>query len=359
MSHCDIFGKVNLYILYYHHTEDVMKKKHESLVLGAMLQKIAPLIGAKVLLEPVWRIVGQITFKSGKRSYFRYNTLDLNPVGASDVAKDKDYANFFMARMGYPVVPRSKAFFRNDWGKLIGITNRGIDAAYKHAQKIGFPVFVKPNSGSQGRGVALVHTKLAFYRAVSTVFKDDRIVLVQKPVFGRDYRVVVLDGKVISAYERIPLSVVGDGKKTVRELLHAKQREFVRAKRDTQIAHDDQRIKEKLARCGYTLESIILRGEHVFLLDSANLSSGGESIDVTKVVHPTFREIATSLTRDMGLRLCGVDLMIQGDISQESKKYWVLEINAAPGLDHYAQSGKEQQKIVENLYTEVLKSLDT
>jgi len=59
----------------------------------------------------------------------------------------------------------------------------------------------------------------------------------------------------------------------------------------------------------------------------------------------------------MGLRLCGVDLMVHGDIRENPKKYWVLEINAAPGLDHYVKTGKAQQKIVEDLYLKVLKSL--
>jgi len=75
--------------------------KKESLLLGKLLKKIAPRIGASVFLEPEWEIAGQITFKSGKKSYFRYNTLDLNPVGASDIAKDKDYADLFMDRLGY------------------------------------------------------------------------------------------------------------------------------------------------------------------------------------------------------------------------------------------------------------------
>ena len=60
----------------------------------------------------------------------------------------------------------------------------------------------------------------------------------------------------------------------------------------------------------------------------------------------------------MGLRLCGVDLMIDGDISEAPDEYWVLEINSAPGLDHYAQSGKAQQKIVEDMYLEVLKHME-
>lgn len=60
----------------------------------------------------------------------------------------------------------------------------------------------------------------------------------------------------------------------------------------------------------------------------------------------------------MGLRLCGVDLMVEGDISEEPTRYFVLEINAAPGLDHYAQTGATQQKIVENMYLEVLKAME-
>ena len=100
------------------------------------------------------------------------------------------------------------------------------------------------------------------------------------------------------------------------------------------------------------------KGQQVFLLDNANLSTGGDSVDVIDHLHSEFKKIAINLTRDMGLRLCGVDLMVQGEISKKPEKYWILEINAAPGLDHYAKMGKTQQKIVENLYLEVLKHLE-
>ncbi len=335
-----------------------MKRMKESLILGKLLKKIAPQIGATVLLEPRWEMVGQIIFKSGKRSYFRYNTVDLNPVGASDVAKDKDFANFFIERLGYPIIPGSKTFFSDDWADTIKETHRKIDDAYQYAQKIGLPVIVKPNSGSKGSGVALVHTKKEFCRAMRLIHKRDRVALVQKPVKGKDYRLVVLDDEVISAYERTPLCVMGDGVSTIAQLLRAKQREFVELKRDTQIKVTDPRIKEKLFRQGLTFESIPHEDIRVFLLDNANLSTGGDSIDVTDVVHPAFQKIAIELTRDMGLRLCGVDLIIEDDISKKPGAYWVLEINAAPGLDHYAKSGKKQEAIVEALYLKVLKSLD-
>jgi D-alanine-D-alanine ligase-like ATP-grasp enzyme len=334
-----------------------MKKKPVSPLLGQVMQKIAPRIGAKVIIEPHWKIVGQIVFKSGRKRYFRYSSIDLNPLGAADVAQDKDYANFFMKHMGYPIVP-GKTFFSDQWGRAIGSPQRNIHAAYRYAQRLGFPVIVKPNSGSKGTAVAKVQNKKTFYSSLAAIFRRDRVALVQKVVYGHDFRLVVLDDRVISAYERFPLSVLGNGRHTIIQLLAIKQRQFVAASRDTQIKSDDPRIAEKLIRQGLDFDSIPKIGERIYLLDNANLSTGGDSIDVTDVVHPGFQKIAVKLTRDMGLRLCGVDLMIEGDIGRAPGKYWVLEVNAAPGLDHYAQTGKKQEQIVEDLYLQVLKSMD-
>ncbi len=334
-----------------------MEKKKESWMLGRIIQTIAPSIGATVLLESEWGIVGQITFRNGRRSYFRYNTLDLNPMGSSEVARDKDYSNFFMEAMGYPTVPGSKTFFSDQWARAIGATDRDIDAAYKYARKLDFPVIVKPNSGSQGVGVALVHNKREFYEAMRLIFRSDRVALVQGYVSGKDYRLVVLDRKIISAYERIPLNVVGNGKDSIGKLLQKKQGEFVASSRDTRIKTDDPRIKRKLKHQGLSLRTILPKGKRVFLLDNANLSTGGDSIDVTKRVHPSYKKLAMKLTRDMGLRLAGVDLMVKGDISKKPGRYIILEINSAPGLDHYAKLGKAQEKVVKDLYRVVLRHM--
>jgi len=331
------------------------KRKKESLLLGALFKRLAPKLGAKVVLEPEWDIAGQITFADGKRSYFRYNTLDLNPVGASDIAKDKDYATFFMRKMGYPTI-EGKTFFRKDFAEALG-SPRNIDAGYRYARRLRFPVVVKPNSGSHGSGVFVVRGKREFFRAMRFIFRSDRVALVQRVVRGRDYRIVVLGKNVISAYERIPLSVVGDGRSSIKTLLKKKQRVFTASSRDTRIKLDDIRIAHKLGIQQLALRSVPERGKQVFLLDNANLSSGGDALDVTKPIHPEFKKLAVRLTKDMGLRLCGVDLMVRGDIRKPPRKYWVLEVNAAPGLDHYVKQGKAQQKIVENLYLKVLKSL--
>jgi D-alanine-D-alanine ligase-like ATP-grasp enzyme len=307
-------------------------------------------------MERDWKIAGQIIYASGRKRYFRYSSLDLNTLGASEIAKDKDFANYFMKRMGYPTIP-GQTFFRPEWADAIG-SPRGIDAAYAYAQKIGFPVIVKPNSGSQGKGVALVHTRRDFYSAIRRVFKLDRVALVQRPVKGTDYRIVVLDKKVISAYQRIPLSIIGNGTSSIRQLLDQKQLGFLGSSRDTRLRMEDPRIKAKLSRQGLNLESMPASGRQVFLLDNANPSAGGDAVDVTDILHSELKKIAVKLTRDMGLRLCGVDVMIEGAVDKPPKQYWVLEINSAPGLDHYVKTGRAQQKIVEDMYLEVLKHME-
>ncbi len=334
-----------------------MNRKPNQPFLGKILPKIAHKIGATVIMEPKWRVVGQIIFKNGKKRYFRHSSIDLNSLGASEIAKDKDYANFFMKQMGYPTI-LGKTFFSDRFARTIHLPSNSIDAGYSYAKKIGFPVIIKPNSGTQGTGVQLVHTRKEFYKAMRFVFKRDKVALVQQQVTGKDYRIVVLDTKIISAYERIPLNVIGDGISSIGKLLKQKQKEFIVSKRDTSIKMNDPRIKDKLKHQNLTMRSILKKGEKIYLLDNANLSTGGESIDVTKKVHPEFKKIAIKLTKDMGLRLCGVDLMIKGDIIEKPKTYWILEINSAPGLDHYVTTGKAQEKIVEKLYLEVLKGME-
>lgn len=332
-----------------------MKKRAVQPILGTIFQKIAPRIGAKVVVEPHWGIVGQVTFKNGRRRYFRYSCSDLNPLGASEIAKDKDYANFFMKKMGYPTVP-GEAFHSDEWADTIG-SPRNTKTALRFAKNLEFPVIVKPNSGSQGGNVQLVHSEKEFLRGLRAIFIRDRIALVQKRVIGKDYRIVVLDDKIISAYERIPLSVIGDGRSTILSLLKKKQREFTASSRDTQLKLDDPRIRAKLKHQGLSFHSTPANGKQIFLLDNANLSTGGDAKEVGKM-HPEFKRLAIKLTKDMGLRLCGVDLMVDGTLEEKPGRCWVLEVNAAPGLDHYARSGKAQEKIVEEMYLKVLRSLE-
>ena len=334
-----------------------MLKKPNQATIISILEKIAPGMGAQLVIEPEWRAVGQVIFKSGRHRYFRFSNLDINSSAASSIARDKGHSTFFMKNMGYPTVP-GMTFFSNSWAKAMG-SKRTIDAAWNYAEKIGLPVIVKPNGSSQGNGVELVYTKSELHKALRSIFAKEDIALIQKRIFGKDYRVVVLDDTIISAYERIPLHLIGDGRSTIAQLLSKKKRELKTLNRNVHGVFSDPRIVQKLKRDGWKMDSVPAPAARVFLLDNANLSTGGDSVDVRDSIHPDFKEIAVRLTSDMGLRLCGVDLMINGDISEKPNEFYVLEINAAPGLDNYRKSGTEQEKIVEDLYRELLKKMDS
>ena len=243
-----------------------MKKQLNPLLVGRMLRKLAPKIGAKVILEPNWKIVGQIVFKNNRKRYFRFSNLDLNTLGASEIAKDKDFATFFMKRMGYSTIP-GKTFFSNELCKEINSKNN-IDAGYQYAKKLVFPVIVKPNSGSKGIGVCKVINKQEFYKALRFIFTKDRVAIVQKAIKGKDYRIVVLDEKVISAYERIPLNIIGDGISTIQQLLSKKQSVFIKNGRDTKINQKDFRIIQKLRHQYLSMKSIIKNFFNIDFLQS-------------------------------------------------------------------------------------------
>lgn len=323
--------------------------------VGRLMEKLAPLAGVEVVVEPRYGFVGQIICPNGSIRYFRNTHFDLNPLGATEISKDKDYASFFMSSLGYPVI-EGQAFYSKTWCENIG-EEKGIEQAYAYAKTLGFPVIVKPNSKSQGVGVYKVTNSREFHAAMRRVFKVDNIALVQRVAVGNDYRVVILDGEVLSAYQRVPLTVVGDGKRTVRQLHEAKQAEFADSARDTLLDPDDFRIEMTLRQTGLSMESIVAEGEAIQLVSNANLCTGGTSIDFTNRIHPKFAEFCARLTSDMGLRYSGVDLMVEGNLADPPKKFSIIEINSAPGLDNYSASGEEQAGNVEKLYLRVLQAV--
>lgn len=328
-----------------------------------LIGEIAPSLGFTVNIEPEHGRVGQLKTPDGRVFYFRGRGVDqlysfpLNNLGAAAIAKDKTYAAYFMGIMGYPV-PEGRSFYSDRWST---ITQSPADrnAALLYAHDLGFPVIVKPNRGSGGIGVQLVDNDLDFTAAVDDVFNEvhDKIALVQRFVPGDDYRFLVLDTEVIAAFRRLPLSVTGDGASSIQGLMRLKQEDFDAQKRGVKIKFDDPRISKKLRRKGLTTENVLSSGETVSLLDNANLSTGGEAIDVLSLLDDSHKEMAVKLVADMGLRLCGVDMISSSPIDESLGKNTIIEINSSPGLDYYVDEKKSRESSVRVLYEKLLKAL--
>ncbi|NTU50528.1 MAG: hypothetical protein HGA87_06615, partial [Desulfobulbaceae bacterium] len=232
---------------------------------------------------------------------------------------------------------------------------KDLSSAEHAANEIGFPVVVKPADLDGGTGVAAGLTTIDDVRkAFVAARKKSMNIIVEKHFFGRDYRLTVLQGKLIYAVERIPGGVTGDGKSTVQILVkqlneNPDRRNSSRAIYKPLILDDE--AKSLLAKVGMDINSIPLKGNFVRLRSAANIARGGTLVPVMDNVHPDNSLLAVRAVSALRLDLAGVDLLIP-DISCSWKESGavICEINAQPnlgGLDSLDFLGQFFRKIIE------------
>lgn len=217
------------------------------------------------------------------------------------------------------------------------------------ARTIGFPVVVKPLDGNQGKGVAV---NLRDEEAVRTAFweakKFSKSVLIEKYIKGRDYRVLVIGGKVSAAAERRAPCITGDGVHNVLDLIEIENSNELRGsdheKPLTKIKLDDL-AKKVLKGQGFDQYYVPRAGEVIYLRYNSNISTGGTARDCTDEVHPYNAELAVNAAKVLGLDIAGIDICCE-DISMPllHQSGAIIEVNAAPGLRMhiYPSEGKSR-----------------
>jgi cyanophycin synthetase len=204
-------------------------------------------------------------------------------------------------------------------------------------KKIGYPIVIKPLDGNHGKGASInVVTWEDAKKGLEHAKKYSRRVIVEKFVTGFDFRVLVIDNKLVAAAKRVPAHVVGDGKNTIQELIDITNLDPKRGYGHENVLTEitvDRDTTDLLGKMGYTLETIPNNGETVYLKSTANLSTGGTSVDVTDMMHPENIFLAERISRVIGLDVCGIDIMAE-NLTQPLKENGgvILEVNAAPGF---------------------------
>lgn len=233
-----------------------------------------------------------------------------------------------------------------------------------YANSLGYPVVLKPTDGSGGHGViANIQNENEFKRALSYVRYDLKYenLIVEKHYDGEGYRVYVIGDKAVGAFDRIPANVIGDGKNNIEILVKKKIRE--RDKNPALYNRPiiiDQEVHDVLSEQDYTLESIPAKGERVFLKTKNNVSSGGDSIDVTDELTEEIKRIAVEAVKAVpGLVQCGVDLIVD----KQRNTAVVLELNARPSIRNhlFPMIGKARdipKAIIDYYFPETVSSID-
>ena len=202
---------------------------------------------------------------------------------------------------------------------------------------IGYPIVIKPLDGNHGKGASINVTNWEdAVKGLKHAKEYSRRVIVEKFVTGFDFRVLVINNEVIAAAQRVPAHIIGNGKNTIQELIDITNEDPRRGYGHENVLTEitiDRTTERLIDNAGYTLDSVLPENETLYLKSTANLSTGGTSIDVTDLMHPENVFIAERISRVIGLDICGIDIMAP-NLTQSLKENGgvILEVNAAPGF---------------------------
>lgn len=265
---------------------------------------------------------GQLfSLHSKEKSHYFFRTRgDKVTNEAVEKGMDKQRTKELLKKVGIPV-PDGRQFTRKDDEETV----------IEYAETLGYPVVIKPKDGSFGRGVMSdikseeeLKYSLQYLREQ---LEEDQII-VEKYIPGNDYRLYVVDDKVVGAILRVPPNVVGDGINSIEALIDIKNSERqLNPRLTTCPIKINQELVDYIGKSGYTLESIPGKDEVVYLSDKGNISIGGDPIDVLDELSDEIKQIAVQALRAIpGLTHGAVDLIIDKDQDGNEAGY-VIELN--------------------------------
>jgi len=254
---------------------------------------------------------------------FQATITDKTSNIAVDIACNKELTKKMLYDAAIPVAKGDIVIDEEDLKKCI--------------DRIGFPIVLKPLDGNHGKGASInVKTWEDALSGLEFAKKYSRKIIVERFITGYDFRVLVINNRVVAAAQRVPAHVKGDGKNTINQLIEKENLDPRRGYGHENVLTEitvDRDTTDLLSKMGYTLDTIPKKDEIVYLKSTANLSTGGTSIDVTDMMHPENIFLAERISRVIGLDVCGIDIMAE-NLTQPLKENGgvILEVNAAPGF---------------------------
>jgi D-alanine-D-alanine ligase-like ATP-grasp enzyme len=209
------------------------------------------------------------------------------------------------------------------------------------ARDMGFPIVIKPRSADGGAGITTnILREADLEKAFNLAAAEGKGVLLERHINGREYRLLIVNGSLLSVHERIPARVIGNGVDTISYLIEQENDRRQRVRKNgfsnipISIGDDSDAC---LAAQGLHLESIPAEGREVRLRMVPKVQTGGaiELIDPASV-HPEVVAAAEKAARMMRLDIAGVDF-----IACDHSQSWyesggvITEVNAIPQINRF------------------------
>lgn len=276
----------------------------------------------------------------------------LNNAVASRLAEDKFHTALLLERAGFRVPRVVRCLRPGRFEEEDFSCHEGIAAAEKLAEELGFPLIVKPNRGARGRGVQSVESLEEMRAAIEQIWRDDYLALVQERIVGIDVRLDFLrDGELrgvdkddayLIGYVRRPVRLVGDGRRSVRELLAARDPRFTGAAFWEHLARDPIWRRVAAPR-DLEFDSIPAHGEVLdFSTDILNLNRLCTA-EIVRDLPPAWLERCLAAGDALGMRHWGIDFKLahlDGPLAEvDPADAVVLEINSSPSVVQMSRLG--------------------
>ncbi len=223
------------------------------------------------------------------------------------------------------------------------------------------PIVIKPKSTNFGLGISILkenNEEALFLEAIEAAFNEDDTILIEPFIAGREFRIFVIGEEVVGILHRVPANVVGDGNSTIATLVEKKNLDPLRGVGyRTPLEKIRLGAPEKLflATQGLTFEDVPKAGEVVFLRENSNISTGGDSIDFTDDIHPSYKQIALDAAKAMGVKITGLDMMIQEiDQPATAQNYSVIEMNFNPAIHIHCHPYKGKNRHLDAKMMDIL-----
>ncbi|PWX51329.1 bifunctional glutamate--cysteine ligase GshA/glutathione synthetase GshB [Clostridium perfringens] len=221
---------------------------------------------------------------------------------------------------------------------------------------------IKPKSTNFGLGISIFpgeYSREDYDKAVEIAFREDSSILIEEFMTGKEYRFLVIREEVVGILHREPANVIGNGESTIEELVFEKNKDPLRGK-----GYKTPLEKIKLGEIeemflknqGLSFKSIPKNGEKIYLRENSNISTGGDSIDFTDKIHPSYKEVALKSAKAVKALICGVDMVID-NIEEEAKEknHGIIELNFNPAIHihcfpYKGENRKAGEKILDLLF---------
>lgn len=320
-------------------------------------RQLALLIEAAEQLGYSWKTIDPhsnnlIEVSNGKQSFFANNgSVGVYPTNrqfSAGVVKDKAWTKQILRRHGFTIIEGDYAFIREEYREMRGDGKERPDAL-AYAKQLGYPVFVKPNDKTKGIGAAIVYDETQLNQQLDALARLSHIALIEKVIDQPEYRLLVVNGRIEYAYRKEPARLIGDGIKTIADLLTDHNQKL---QPKYHVRDDNTFFQQQLKENGYRLASVLPKNESLFISAANNLSTGARLADYTEQFTPACRAWTKRLVELFGLSVCGLDIFSPSGLD-DPVAFTVIEINQNPHLAGIYDAGKREKVLA--IFTTVLR----